>query len=92
MPAAKYIFYRTGLVLLLFLGLNGCQGYKPYVPGERGADWTLEETLIVKAKLMTSMDLDGSWSNMWQVCYCWNSSLLIATSYTAVVAQLINAF
>ena len=59
--------FRALLVLLIVLGFNGCLGTGPYVPGEKGADWTLEETLIVKAKLWSTMDEDGGWGNMWQV-------------------------
>ena len=54
--------------LLAFASIWGLgYGTGPYVPGEKGAPWTLEEALVVKAKLLSSMDFNGAGGNMWQV-------------------------
>ena len=58
-PYARFLFAFASIWSL---------GYSAtYVPGEKGAPWTLEEAMVVKAKLLSSMDLDGTWGNMWQV-------------------------
>ena len=53
--------------LLAFASIWGLGYSAPYVPGEKGAPWTLEEAMVVKAKLLSSMDFNGAWGNMWQV-------------------------